>query len=76
MKAKDRGGDGDGDAGLEGPGRGAVLVKAHATVEAVKTGVTWDEDFVFLMSDFDSDGKIGHLEIWSDNLSAWLAVGG
>ncbi|KAL3421022.1 hypothetical protein PVAG01_07467 [Phlyctema vagabunda] len=59
----------------EPQGSGALLVKAHVKIEALKSKVVWEEDFVFLLSEFDQDGKIGHLEIWSDNLSAWLAVG-
>ncbi|OJD40647.1 transcription elongation factor s-ii protein [Diplodia corticola] len=57
-------------------GAGAVLVKCHAALSSVQTKRTWEEHFVFVLSGFDGDGKIGQLEIWADNLNAWQAVGG
>lgn len=57
------------------PGSGAVMVKANSRLSAVKSGQSWEEDFVFVFSDFSADGKIGSWEIWADNLSAWTAVG-
>ena len=56
-------------------GWGMVLVKAKAQLAGVKSGKGWEEDFVFLFSDFDGEGKIGSMEIWADNLSAWEGVG-
>ena len=54
----------------------AVVVKAIAKIASVETGLEWEETFIFLFGEFDGDGKIGHLEIWSDGLSAWAAVNG
>lgn len=54
----------------------AVVVKAKSRLTSVKTGVDWEETFIFMFEEFDGEGKIGHLEIWSDGLSAWSAVGG
>jgi len=56
-------------------GKGVVLVKAHARLSSVGSGRSWEEHFVFLLSGFDGEGRIGKLEIWADNLSAWEAVG-
>ena len=56
------------------PGSGAVMVKANSRLSAIKSGKSWEEDFVFVFSDFDEDGKIGSMEIWADNLSGWIAV--
>lgn len=36
-------------------------------------GIAWDEDFVYLLSEFDAQGRIGKWEIWADPLNAWLA---
>lgn len=36
---------------------------------------SWEEDFVYRLSGFDEEGRIGHWEIWADPLSAWDAVG-
>jgi len=56
-------------------GGGAVSVVAHAKFASVKTGKGWEEDFIYRLSEFDEEGKIGHWEIWADPLSAWEAVG-
>ena len=56
-------------------GSGMVLVKAKAQLAGVKSGKGWEEEFIFLFSDFDGEGKIGKMEIWADNLSAWEGVG-
>lgn len=56
-------------------GPGAVLVKCHAALSGVQTKRSWEEHFVFVLSGFDADGKIGQLEIWADNLNAWAGVG-
>ncbi|MCJ1463299.1 hypothetical protein MMC07_001905 [Pseudocyphellaria aurata] len=60
---------------LEGKWHSAVTIKLHANFTSIKTGKGWEEDFIYLMSDFDDDMKIGHLELWADPLSAWMAVG-
>ncbi|KAL6716022.1 hypothetical protein ACLMJK_006984 [Lecanora helva] len=52
-----------------------VAVKLHARFESVKTGKSWEEDFVYVLSEFDEDFKIGRQELWADPLSAWAAVG-
>ena len=56
-------------------GRGAVSVVAKAVFESVKTGKRWEEMFVYRLSGFDEEGRIGCWEIWADPLSAWEAVG-
>lgn len=56
--------------------RGAVSVVGKARFESVKTGKDWNEQFIYRLSNFDTEGKIGHWEIWADPLSAWVAVGG
>ena len=53
---------------------GTVTVKLHAKFSSVKTGKSWVEDFVYVLSEFDDDGKIGSQELWADPLSAWMAV--
>lgn len=53
---------------------GTVTVKLHATFASVQTGKSWQEDFVYILSEFDVDGKIGSQELWADPLSAWMAV--
>jgi hypothetical protein len=53
----------------------AVSVVAHARFESIKTGKSWEEDFIYRLSEFDEEGRIGHWEIWADPLSAWEAVG-
>ncbi|KAI9758794.1 MAG: hypothetical protein M4579_002808 [Chaenotheca gracillima] len=70
----------DPQAGVSGEGQqarrggGAVSVVAHAKFASVKTGKSWEEDFIYRLSEFDDDGRIGHWEIWADPLSAWMAV--
>jgi len=54
----------------------AVVVRAKSRISSVKTGIEWEETFVFMFGEFDGEGRVGHLEIWSDGLSAWAAVGG
>ncbi|PVH92505.1 hypothetical protein DM02DRAFT_474014, partial [Periconia macrospinosa] len=49
----------------------AVVVRAMAKIASVETGLKWEETFVFMFGEFDKDAKIGHLEIFSDGLSAW-----
>ena len=51
-----------------------VTVKLHAKFASVKTGKSWEEDFVYVLSEFDDDYKIGKQELWADPLSAWVAV--
>ena len=66
------------DANAVGPesGRkGVVTVKLRAGFKSVKTGKGWEEDFVYVLSDFDHEGRIGRQELWADPLSAWVAVG-
>ena len=58
-----------------GEWQGGVTVKLHASFSSIKTGRSWSEDFVYVLSEFDDEIKIGHLEIWADPLSAWMAVG-
>ncbi|KAI9835107.1 MAG: hypothetical protein M1837_003894 [Sclerophora amabilis] len=67
-----------GSSGREGKrgGGGAVSVVAHAKFASVKTGRSWEERFIYRLSEFDEKGRIGHWEIWADPLSAWTAVGG
>lgn len=57
-----------------GGGKGAVSVVGKATFESVKTGKAWNEQFIYRLSGFDEEGRIGHWEIWADPLSAWEAV--
>lgn len=66
------------DAEAVGPGggrKGAVTIKLQGEFKSLKTGKGWEEQFVYILSDFDEDGKIGRQELWADPLSAWLAVG-
>lgn len=53
-----------------------VSVKGKATFKSIETGKAWEEEFIYRLSEFDEDGKIGHWGIWADPLSAWIAVGG
>ena len=55
--------------------KGMVTVKLQADFKSIKTGKQWHEDFVYILSDFDDEGKIGSQELWADPLSAWVAVG-
>lgn len=50
------------------------VIKARCRLEGAVSGVSWEEQFIFLFSEFNSENKIGLLEIWSDTLSAWKAV--
>jgi hypothetical protein len=53
---------------------GMVSVVGKGRFTANTTGKGWDEKFIYRFSEFDSDGRIGHWEIWADPLSAWEAV--
>ena len=55
--------------------RGVVTVMGKGRFRSVKTGRSWEERFMYRLSRFDHQGKIGHWEIWADPLSAWVAVG-
>ena len=62
--------------GATGKGKGGVVsVVGQARFKAIETGESWDEKFIYRLSEFHQDGKIGHWEIWADPLSAWVAVG-
>ena len=66
------------DSEAVGPGgglKGVVTIKLHAEFKSVRTGKGWEEEFVYVLSEFDEDGKIGCQELWADPLSAWVAVG-
>lgn len=65
----------DPDANI-GEGHGAVSVVGQAKFKAVATGESWSEQFIYRLSEFSEEGKIGHWEIWADPLSAWEAVRG
>lgn len=54
--------------------RGVVSVEGRATFRSVQTKRSWNEQFMYRLSDFDHFGRIGHWEIWADPLSAWDAV--
>lgn len=64
------------DPGTKSGDGGSVVINAKSKLSSVRTGAVWEETFVFMFRDFDADGRIGHLEIWSDSLSAWTAVTG
>ena len=67
----------DVDASSPGGGRkGAVTIKLQAEFKSIQTGKGWEEEFVYILSDFNEDGKIGRQELWADPLSAWVACGG
>ena len=53
---------------------GTVMIKLHAKFVSVRTGKSWEEDFVYVLSEFDEHHKIGSQELWADPLSAWMAV--
>lgn len=57
------------------PELGTVTIKLHAKFTSIKTGKSWEEDFIYVLSEFDEDMKIGRQELWADPLSAWMAVG-
>jgi len=70
--------DGDGagakrEGERQGP-RGVVCVVGKAKFRAVRTKKEWQESFIYRLSCFDEEGRIGHWEIWADPLSAWKAV--
>lgn len=44
--------------------------------EGAGKGFAWDEEFVYVLSYFDEQGRIGRWEIWADPLNAWLASQG
>ncbi|KAF2442190.1 hypothetical protein P171DRAFT_487445 [Karstenula rhodostoma CBS 690.94] len=54
---------------------GMVSVVGKGHFKSKKTGKGWDEQFIYRLSDFDAEGRVGHWEIWADPLSAWDAVG-
>ena len=56
------------------PKRGTVTIKLRARFASIKTGRSWEEQFVYVLSEFDEDYKIGSQELWADPLSAWMAV--
>lgn len=57
------------------PEKRTVTIKLHATFASIKTGKSWEEDFIYVLSEFDDEYKIGCQELWADPLSAWAAVG-
>lgn len=59
-----------------GCGKGVVSVVGKATFRSIGTGKSWDEQFIYRLSGFDEEGRIGHWEIWADPLSAYMAVEG
>ena len=67
--------DGHSGVGKGWDGRGAVTVVGKAKFRAVQTSRSWEEQFIYRLSEFDEDGGIGNWEIWADPLSAWVAVG-
>lgn len=51
----------DEDAVVEGEdGKGIVSVVGKAGFESVKTGKGWKEEFIYRLSGFDEEGRIGH----------------
>jgi hypothetical protein len=54
-----------------GVGRGMAIVMGKAKYHAVKSGQSWEARFVWRLSGFDEEGKIGLWEVWGDALSAW-----
>ena len=56
------------------PKRETVTIKLRARFASIKTGKSWEEQFVYVLSEFDEDYKIGSQELWADPLSAWMAV--
>jgi hypothetical protein len=51
-----------------------VTVKGRANWTYVKTAKKWDETFIWRLSRFDEEGKIGGYEVWADPLSLWWAT--
>ncbi|KAF2459718.1 hypothetical protein BDY21DRAFT_268515, partial [Lineolata rhizophorae] len=64
--------DGDAEEGEGGP-RGVVCVVGKAQFASKRTGKAWAESFIYRLSGFDDEGRVGHWEIWADPLSAWEA---
>jgi hypothetical protein len=63
------------DASNERGGRGgSAVVKVSCELRKLGSRQGWTEQFIFMFRDFTREGKIGHLEIWADSLSAWNAV--
>jgi hypothetical protein len=56
-------------------GRGVATIVGKAKYKAVKSGQNWEARFVWRLSGFDDEGRIGLWEVWGDCLSAWVAVG-
>ncbi|MCJ1371002.1 hypothetical protein MMC20_002217 [Loxospora ochrophaea] len=54
---------------------GVVNVVGKGGFTSVKRGEGWEEQFMYRISHFDDQGRIGCWEIWADPLSAWVAVG-
>ena len=65
----------DADAKSPNGNKGTVTIKLQAEFKSIKTGRGWKEEFVYVLSDFDEEGRIGTQELWADPLSAWMAVG-
>jgi len=51
-----------------------VTVKGKAKWTYLKTGKKWEETFIWRLSHFDEEGKIGGYEVWADPLSLWWAA--
>jgi hypothetical protein len=67
----------DVDAKVQGDqGKGVITVVGKGSFKSLRTGKGWSESFIYRLSGFDDEGRIGHWEIWADPLSAWVAVGG
>lgn len=55
----------DPEAIIEGQdGKGVVCVVGNAEFESVDTGKKWSEKFIYRLSGFDEEGRIGHW-VWS-----------
>lgn len=61
----------DAEAKGSGGGKGVVTVKLQAKFESIKTGKGWEEEFVYVLSGFDEQGRIGSQELWADPLSEY-----
>lgn len=46
--------------GEDGRTRGAVSVVGKAKFESLKTGKSWEEQFIYKLSDFDDQGRTGN----------------
>ncbi|KAK8066336.1 hypothetical protein PG997_013083 [Apiospora hydei] len=65
--------------GLEGfvvdEAQNQVCVVGKGRFESFRTGRSWDEQFAYVLSGWDEQGKkLGRWDIWADPLSAWAAV--